>query len=510
MSKARILVVEDERIVAMALEQGLRHMGYSVAGIATSGEEAEQNVAQTRPDLVLMDIQLRGNTDGIDAAARIRAQFDIPVVYLTAYADDGILQRAKVTEPYAYITKPFEERDLRAAIEMALYKHEMERRLKERERWLATTLSSIGDAVVSADQKGTVTFMNPVAEALTGWKQEDALGQAVTTVLKLTGQEGRVATEGAPAGAHRVGVVGSAGNILVARDGRETPVEHSSAPIKDDQGNITGVVWVLRDISERKQAEEKRRQLEARLRQAQRMEAVGLLAGGVAHEFNNLLTVIQGNAELALRQLPPDHPPAKELAVIQKAARQGAKLTRQLLAFSRRQVLEPQPVDLNRLIAIFCETVGRPLGVELELQLNLAPELKPVLADAAALEQVLLNLALNARDAMPQGGTLTIESAQVTLDEAFCRVHPDAKVGEYVRITVSDTGMGMDHATQERLFEPFFTTKEAGRGTGLGLAMVYGIVKQHDGFIEVHSQPGQGARFEIYLPVHEDSPPAPA
>jgi len=241
---------------------------------------------------------------------------------------------------------------------------------------------------------------------------------------------------------------------------------------------------------------------QAQLLQAQKMEAVGLLGGGVAHEFNNLLTVMQGNAELGLAQVKPTEALHKELSAIQRAAKRAAKLTKQLLAFSRRQALQPQVLDLNRLITDFSETLGRIIvGLDIEVQVKLAPKSRPVLADASTLEQVLLNLALNARDAMPEGGTLSIETAQVTLDDAYCRSHPDARPGAYARMTVADTGVGMDEATQEHLFEPFFSTKEVGKGPGLGLAMVYGIVKQHDGLIEVYSQLGEGTRFEIYLPV---------
>ena len=256
------------------------------------------------------------------------------------------------------------------------------------------------------------------------------------------------------------------------------------------------------ELAERKRAEQERRDLEAQLRQVQKMEAVGLLAGGVAHEFNNLLMVIQGSAELALARLKPSHRLYKELSTIQRITTRAAALTRQLLVFGRRQILQPQRLDLNLLVSEFARMLSRIIGEEIQLQVNLAPKVGPILADASAVEQVLMNLALNARDAMPQGGVLRLETAQVALDEAYCRRHPEARVGEYVRLTVADSGVGMDEATREHLFEPFFTTKEVGKGTGLGLAVAYGIVKQHGGFMEVESQPGQGSRFDVYLPVH--------
>ena len=267
------------------------------------------------------------------------------------------------------------------------------------------------------------------------------------------------------------------------------------------EDTLSRCVVSMVDITERKRAEAERVHLEAQLRQAQKMEAVGLLAGGVAHEFNNLLTVIQGNVELALSQLAADHSVARGLTAAHKAARRGTALTQQLLTFSRRQPLEPRSVDLNRVVMDLSEMVHRIIAADIQVQVELGQDLKPVLADPGGLEQMLLNLVLNARDAMPQGGLLRLATEPVTLDAAYCRTHPEAREGEHVRLTVADTGKGMDAETREHLFEPFFTTKEVGKGTGLGLSVVYGLVKQHHGSIDVQSAPGQGTRFDIYLPI---------
>jgi signal transduction histidine kinase len=251
-----------------------------------------------------------------------------------------------------------------------------------------------------------------------------------------------------------------------------------------------------RELDERKSAE-------AQLQQAQRMEAVGVLAGGVAHEFNNMLTVIEGNVELALTDLDASDPERQALATVVSTAQRAAALTRQLLAFSRRQVLQPRELDLNALLANLANMLQPVLGPGVQLQLDPAPGIKPVLADAGAIEQVLMNLALNARDAMPQGGELRIATAAAAVDEEFCRTRANIKPGEYVRLAVSDTGTGMDDETLRHIFEPFFTTKEVGKGTGLGLSVVYGIVRQHEGLIEVQSQVGHGTRFDVYLPVFD-------
>jgi PAS domain S-box-containing protein len=255
LEKAQILVVEDDSIVAMELQNGLQSLGYAVAAVASYGEEAIEKAAETRPDLVLMDIRLKGNVDGVETAEEIRVRFDIPVIYLTAYADENTLQRAKVTEPYGYMVKPFEERELYSTIEITLYKHEMERQLRKSEQWLATTLRSLGDAAIATDRKGLVTFMNPAAEALTGWKEEDAQGKNVTEVFY--NEETSKATRSPVEKAFRAGVVvGLANHILIARDGRKIPIDGNVAPIRDNKGDTIGSVLVFCDITERKRAEE--------------------------------------------------------------------------------------------------------------------------------------------------------------------------------------------------------------------------------------------------------------
>lgn len=260
MSQARIMIVEDERIVAKAIQSGLENLGYMVCMIASSGNEAIQKIAKATPDLILMDIVLKGEMDGVETAEYIRSRLNIPVIYLTAYTDEKTLQRAKMTEPFGYILKPFEENDVSTAIEMALYKHQMEKRVRQSEQWLATILKSIGDAVIAVDRGGAVTFMNPVAEALTGWQQEAALGRDLTEVFHVIDTETATLRENPAVKAFQEGIVVAPTNqtALLAKDGTETPIDDSAAPIKDDAGNITGAVLVFRDITERKQAVEER------------------------------------------------------------------------------------------------------------------------------------------------------------------------------------------------------------------------------------------------------------
>jgi signal transduction histidine kinase/ActR/RegA family two-component response regulator len=250
------------------------------------------------------------------------------------------------------------------------------------------------------------------------------------------------------------------------------------------------------------------RSLQEELRQAQKMDAIGRLAGGIAHDFNNLLTVILGRSQVALRRLSPDDPLRRSIALIAETAERAGALVQQLLAFSRKQLTQPRVLVLTEVVTRLEQMLRRLIGEDVELVTTFAPDLGRVKADPSQLEQVLVNLAVNARDAMPTGGRLTIETENVQLDLAFARRHRGARPGPYVRLSVSDTGVGMDAVTRARIFEPFFTTKEPGKGTGLGLATVYGIVKQSDGYIAVDSEPGHGARFDIYLP-RVDAPPEP-
>lgn len=282
-SKAHILVVEDENIIALHLQKRLQNMGYVVPFIFASGEEAIQNVKEAQPDLILMDIQLKGKMSGIEAAQEIRTRFDIPVVYLTAYSEEATFEEAKKTEPFGYLLKPFEEKELKITIEMALYKHEIDKKLRENEQWLETTLKSIGDAVIATDRRGRVTFMNVVAETLTGWKKKEALGQKLTTVFNIINEKTRKRAKNPVEKACREGVIAGLANhtLLISKSGKEIPIDDSAAAMRDERGNIIGVVLVFRDITERKKAEEELRKSEERYRDLYEEAPATYLAVGV-------------------------------------------------------------------------------------------------------------------------------------------------------------------------------------------------------------------------------------
>jgi PAS domain S-box-containing protein len=750
--KSRILIVEDERIVAEDIQKSLDNLGYEIAGLASSGTEAVRLAQKTNPDLVLMDIVLKDGMNGIQTAESIYNHYHIPVVYLTAYADEETLDRAKRTEPYGYILKPFDDRELQTTIEMAIYKHRMERKVKESEAWLSTTLKSIGDAVITTDVQGKITFINPVAQKVIGYTSAEAIGKPLGRVFRIESEATGKAVENPVEKVLKEGIIVGLANHtnLIDKKGRKIPIDDSGAPIIDEKGQFIGVVLVFQDISKRRQAEaalkiseaekrmilssvselvlyidlnhriiwankaaaelvqsdpedmkgkrcyeiwhkrkracslcpihqtkktgrmgeseivnkdgshwlirsypayddagrfagivevardvtaqkkaeellerEKRfistllqtapvfyfaidrngktlmmnqtllkalgysekevagwdylnrfvqedersrlkdafqklihekepvdhenymlsktgkailmewhgksifdqkgrfeyffgvgidvtqrrqmekekERMESQLLQVQKMEAIGTLTGGVAHDFNNLLTAIQGCTDMALMKTDEANPIYFDLREIQKASLRAADLTRQLLLFSSRHPIRFSLINLNKVVDDLLKMVHRLIGEDIGISTSLDPDLWAIRADKGTVEQVIMNLAVNARDAMPDGGKLTIRTENVRLTAEQVKSMPEARPGPFIRMTVSDTGQGMDPETIEHIFEPFYSTKGPGRGTGLGLSVVYGIIRQHQGWIRVQSVVKAGTTFEIVLPA---------
>ena len=358
-----------------------------------------------------------------------------------------------------------------------------------------TLVEGVTDVIFALSPEGTVTALNPAFEEFTGFTRHEWLGKAFAGLLHPDDVERAdrllrsLPLEGGRPTA-QLKIRTSSGEYRIGEF-------HASAQRRD--GEITGILGIVRDITDRVQ-------LEDQLRQAQKMEAVGRLAGGVAHDFNNMLTAISSYSELLLADMASGDPRRQDVIEIRKATERATALTRQLLAFSRRQVLQPKVVDLNGIVGGAEKLLRRVIGEDIALVTRLEPLLAPVTADAGQIEQVIMNLAVNARDAMQHGGTLTLETSTVAIHTATQTAEQSIVApGRYVLLRVTDTGTGMDAETRRHLFEPFFTTKERGRGTGLGLATVYGIVKQSGGFIWVDSEPGRGSAFRIYLPAADDA-----
>ena len=504
MTTANILVVEDDKIIAKGIEKRLRTMGYAVAGLISTGEEAVQKAAELRPDLILMDIFLGDSMDGVAAAGLIRDQVDLPVVYLTAYSDPATLLRAKVTEPFGYVLKPYEDRDLQTAIEIGLYKHKQERKLRENEQWLAAMLGSLGDGVIATDNQGRVRFMNGLAEQHTGWTLKEALGKDIQEICRIFDDTSRepVKNPAHKALTKRELIGPGQGSILISKSGVETPIDERAAPIKGADEEIIGAVLVFRDISES-------RRIEERLRHSQKMEAIGYLAGGIAHDFNNILTIIIGFSELLLAEEPVAEPSNRPLRSIYDAALRAASLAQQIVSFSRTQKLMPCVLNLNSVVRDMGTMVKKLLRSNVEFVAKPAPDLGPVKADPAQIGQAILSLAARANELMPQGGRLVLATANAELDAETTRKHPDVKPGRYAMLSVSDTGPGMGEVALTHLFGPFFDLQGIGPGTKLSLATVYGIVKQNGGHIEVSSQLGKGTEFRLYLPIVAETAPTP-
>jgi two-component system, cell cycle sensor histidine kinase and response regulator CckA len=359
-----------------------------------------------------------------------------------------------------------------------------------------TVVDNSRDLILLLDLVGSVQFSSPSGQAILGYERDELAGVSwfdllhpddVEMVRSFVFESLRSGTSGAYVARVR------------HKDGSWIEMEGIPAPVLEN-GRMVAILGVARDVSERRRAEEERAALAEQLRQSQKMEAIGQLAGGIAHDFNNLLTAITGYGDLALGRLDAGSPVRRNVEEMKRAGERAAVLTRQLLAFSRKQVLQPKVLDLNDVVCDLERMLGRVLGEHVELVTALAADLGRTRADPGQIEQVVMNLAINARDAMPTGGKLTLSTENVELDELFVTRHHGAVAGQYVMLAVSDTGEGMDRKTLERVFDPFFTTKPQGQGTGLGLSTVYGIVKQTGGQIWAYAEPGQGATFKVYLP----------
>ena len=511
MENTRILVVEDEAIVAKDIEGSLKNLGYAVCGRVYTGEEAIQKVTETQPDLVLMDILLKGDMDGIETAQQIRTRFNIPVVYLTAHADEKTLRRAKMTQPYGYLTKPFEEKELYTATEVGLYKHKMESELREKEQWLATIVESIAEAVIVTDRQGLVTFMNFVAETLTGWKQEEALGKSFTEIFNIKCDETHDSIDDPIAEVIQKDVVLGLTEsvVLSAKDGREIPISYAASPLKDDRENIIGAVLVCSDVTEYEQAErglneahKELKEVQEELIQSEKLAALGSFASGIAHAVKNPLGIILGGTEFLERKLSkspskPDRDTKTAIEKVKESVFRADSAIQGLLRFASQSELRIERTKVDDLIN---ETLSllkyrAPLK-KIEIRTEFPKEVIQVEVDRSQMQQVLLNLLMNAVEAMPEGGEITVKSyktvlSKFSLEKAVCVIE------------IIDTGVGIPEDNLSRLFEPFFTTKNDTKGTGLGLCMAKMILESHKGNLIIESEHNKGTNAKVILTQSE-------
>jgi PAS domain S-box-containing protein len=504
----------------------LRRQAIGRMFIGFSMRDLNQKISQSRKTVALVSLLIF--LAGIVFAVSMSALITAPLIQISraanAIAGGDLNQRAVVgsEDEAGQLAKSFNIMVAKlqsATRELESLNHNLEKRVHERTEALEseiaerrktemvlhetysqlhTLIQAIPDMIQFKDPRGKIRIFNMAFKNFAGKKHSDIFGKTDSEVFPPEVAEYWKSTD----------------IEVIARRKMSKPDEHAfllnqktmhfatiKAPLFDESGEILGLLAVSRDITEQKEADEERKRMEAQLLQAQKMEAVGILAGGIAHDFNNLLTAIIGSAEMGLKNLREGDPLYYDLFEIQRAGERAADLTRQLLYFSRKQHMQFKEVRLNELIERLFKMFHRLIGEDITIYTEFDPDLRRLEGDTGTLEQVIMNLAVNARDAMPDGGSLTIKTKNVEFRDEAAPHSLEAKPGKYVHLSVSDTGTGMDRETQQHIFEPFFTTKDVGKGTGLGLSVVYGIIKQHEGWVAVKSEPGAGSTFHIYLPA---------
>lgn len=503
MPKTRILIVEDDVVAASTSQKYLNKMGYTVTSVVSSGEEAIRKTGEDIPDLILMDIILNGDMDGIEAAGKIQDRFDIPVVYLTAYTDDKKLERAKITEPFGYLLKPFKERELYATIEMTLYKHRTEKKLKEHEYRLSIVIEQNPCVIMITDANGSVEYVNPKFTKLTGYTQEDVLGQNCR-ILKSSRQSEEFYKN--------LWETISSGEVWTGdfhnrkKDGSLYWEHASISSIRDSKYRITRYIKIGEDISTQKFAEEelmksqweleervaeRTRELEdsqERLIHAEKLSAIGKLSASIAHEFNNPIYGILNVLERIERKALLDKENKEFVGMAIRECNRMADLIKKLMDFYRPTSGVSKSTDIHKVIdEMLMLTQKLSINKKIKIEKDFASNMPEIEAIPDQLKQIILNLLTNACEAITENcGRIEIST-----------VHINSKI----RITIKDNGIGIPPENLKHIFEPFFTTKSAGKGTGLGLYVSYGIIKRHGGDITVHSKPGQGTQFTVTLPT---------
>ncbi len=500
----KILFVEDSEDDSLLILEELRRSEYDPEWRRVDRLVDFRHALESSAwDAVICDY----NLPEFDAPAALSVMrekgIDIPFIVVSGAVTEEIAVRTMKAGAQDFCSKhnlarlaPALGRELRESRERVA-RREAEKALESSRAHVRLLLESRFIAVFFADEAGRLLEANAAFSELLGYDTEDVrTGQVDWSKLVPPGIP--FLTPGALRELHDTRRLAPMEKDLVRKDGSLLHAVMGGAVLEEEKNRFIGFIL---DVSRLKKTEAALQKSEEQLRQSQKMEAIGKLAGGIAHDFNNLLTAINGYSSLALAQIEKDHPLQNALHEINKAGERAAALTQQLLAYSRKQVMAPKRLNLNDALSEMHNLLSRLIGEDIDLLMNLHPDIGLIKADPGQLQQVILNLVVNARDAMPEGGTIIVETAKARLDETYVRKRPAVLAGEYLQLSVSDTGLGMDSATRERIFEPFFTTKAVGQGSGLGLSMVDGIISQSGGYIFVYSEAGIGTTFKIYLPI---------
>jgi PAS domain S-box-containing protein len=498
----RILIADDEEKIRKSLSGLLKEQGYEVMTVE-NGLECLQMMSAKIYDLVILDIVMPG-IDGIEVLKGIKQRYnDMEVIMITGYADKEKAITALRLNAYDFIEKPFESKEILNTINNCLSQLRLRREvesknqeLKEAEKFIKNVIESVDEGFIVIDPEYKIISANKAYCNQIKMPLEDIIGQYCYEIAHQISVPCYSLGEECSA-KHALETEVPWETTHIHYDTKKNPIhlQIKSFPIKDISGRITSTVNITNDITEK-------RKLENYLRHTQKMEAVRTLTGGIAHEFNNLLAAIIGYGKLLQEEIK-EEPLQDYLSKLLLSSERATNLVKDLLTFSRKQILTMRPVKINEIIMDVEILLKRLITKDIELVITLMDEDAVVMADFDQIEQVLLNLVLNARDAMPDGGRLTISTEFVDLDKEYLKTYNYGKHGRYVLISVADTGFGIDSKTKERIFEPFFTTKEIGKGTGLGLSIIYGSIKQQNGYIDVESETGKGTKFKIYLPIEE-------